>query len=135
MSFFVRYNDQGRITSVSLGSLSSSEIRITSSDDRFEIEVEGNRMDTSLAGTHFIQNDGLVPRPALTGWNITQAPAWLSLADLPLGSQFTITNEAGEQLVLTDFAEPLQISDPGTYQIMVEPPFPYLPHEQQLVLE
>ena len=132
---FVRYDDQGRITSVSLSSLSAPDIQIKSLDDRFEIEIEGDRLDSSLTGSHYIQDGVVVPRPAVSGWFITTAPAWLSLADLPSGSQFSISNEAGDQLVITDLAEPLHLTDPGTYQIVVAPPFPFLPHEQTLILE
>lgn len=102
-------------------------------DGEGSIEVSSDMYQCDL--THHVDGEALVPRPALPGWTITHAPAWLSLAELPEGSSFTVTNESGDALVITSFAEPLQLTDPGIYRISVDLPFPWLPHAQQLILE
>ncbi|MGR3498767.1 MAG: hypothetical protein ACU0E9_07735 [Limimaricola soesokkakensis] len=54
----------------------------------------------------------------------------VDLSALPAGAAVTFRNEAGEELTLTDLAEPVTLADPGEYRVAVDPPFPWLPARQ-----
>lgn len=63
------------------------------------------------------------PRPELTA--PTQNP--VPLSGYPAGTKVTVTNEAGDSLVILDLSLPLTLIDPGVYTLRFEPPFPWLP--------
>lgn len=49
------------------------------------------------------------------------------LTSLPTGTTLTVSNEAGDELSISDLSEVLTLVDTGTYWFKVTPPFPYMP--------
>lgn len=54
----------------------------------------------------------------------------VSFQNVPVGSTVVLSNEAGDELVLEDFSETVQLQDPGNYVIRVTAPWPYHSHTQ-----
>lgn len=58
--------------------------------------------------------------PAPSGY----APLVVSMASFPAGTQVVAINGAGEAVITSDPADPIQIPEPGKYRIIAFPPFP-----------
>lgn len=58
--------------------------------------------------------------PASSGY----APLEVTMASFPAGTEVVAINGAGEAVITSDPADPIQIPEPGKYRIIAFPPFP-----------
>lgn len=87
--------------------------------------------------THYIASDPIrvEPRPALAQPASPQAKGWVfDMSSMPAGTITRATNEAGQSVETADAADPITLTDAGTYTISARPPFPYIPFEMEIFI-
>lgn len=95
-----------------------------------EWEIRTDHPDEVDPNVTYFDGSNYISRP------VTPEPTGsvYDLTSLPTGTQVTVTNEAGDQMIITDLEldETLTLTDPGTYTFEVIPPFPWTEVRKQV---
>ena len=81
----------------------------------------------------YVLNGEVIPRPRIALVLPTLVGEALDFGTLPAGTKATLTNEAGDQMAITNLGETVVLTDAGAYQIELSPPFPWI--KETLTLE
>jgi len=81
------------------------------------------KLECDAAENDYIELTTMTPTPRPTLPDFANP---YDLAQLPTGTIVTVTDESGGETVITELTEDLTLLGPETYQIVVDPPFPYM---------